>query len=102
MNVPVTNIIENIAQTRSILQGDILNNMIGKPRMVKSLVQRDKVKTPWDFFKSVFKDYRADNAAMLSNCFEYDWSMTKLEKIIKDLTDQAKTKEFLRTRYKMM
>eukprot|EP00347_Sterkiella_histriomuscorum_P005610 403355936 len=102
IDVPATNIIENIAQNRTILEGDTLDRMVGKPRLAKSLVQRDKVKTPWDFFKSVFKDYKADNPLLLNNCFEHDWSCTKLEKIIKDLTDQNKTKEFLRTRYKLL
>lgn len=26
---------------------------------------RRKVKTPWDFFKSVFKDYKPDNDRLL-------------------------------------
>ena len=76
--------------------------MIGKPRPAKSLVQRDKLETPWDFFRSVFREYKPDNTTILMTCFEHDWSCTKLEKIIKDLTDQEKTKEFLRTRYKLL
>lgn len=55
-----------------------------KPREEKTLFKRDKIKTPWDFYKSVFKDYKADTPTILNNCFEYDWGMTKLENILKD------------------
>lgn len=41
-------------------------------------------KTPWDFKKSIFRDYIPDNEALLTRCFEYDWSNSKLTKIIKD------------------
>lgn len=41
-------------------------------------------KTPWDFKKSVFKDYIPDNEVILSRCFEYDWNNSKISKIIKD------------------
>ena len=94
--------IENIVQKRNMLDQSEIQQMIGKPRLAKSLIQRDKVKTPWDFFKSVFKDYKADNSVLLNNCFEHDWACTKLEKLIKDNIDRAKTKEFLRSRYKLL
>jgi len=87
IDVPVSNIIESIAQKRSLISKSELDNMIGKPRPAKSLVQRDKLETPWDFFRSVFREYKPDNTTILMTCFEHDWSCTKLEKIIKDLTD---------------
>jgi hypothetical protein len=37
------------------------------------LAGREKLKTPWDFFKSVFKDYKPDTDAILNDCFEFDW-----------------------------
>jgi hypothetical protein len=57
--------------------------VIPRPPPVE-LAGRKRVKTPWDFFKSVFKDYKPDNAKTLSNCFDADWAMTKCEKLIKD------------------
>jgi hypothetical protein len=51
------------------------------PRAIKGL-RREK--TPWDFKKSVFKDYIPDNENLLSKCFEYDWSNSKITKIVKD------------------
>ena len=47
------------------------------------LAGRASLKTPWDFFKSVFKPYKADNQKILDDCFETDWLQTKCEKIIK-------------------
>ena len=28
----------------------------------------------WDFYKSVFKDYKPDTEALLAECFETDWA----------------------------
>ena len=42
-----------------------------KPVILKG---RIKLKTPWDFFKSVFKQYRVDGQKLLDDCFEFDWS----------------------------
>lgn len=51
------------------------------PRKIKGL-RREK--TPWDFRKSVFKDYIPDNDSMLTKCFDFDWTNSKIHKIIKD------------------
>ena len=45
-------------------------------------------KTPWDFKKSVFRDYIPDNEHILSKCFDYDWDNSKITKIIKDDNEQ--------------
>ena len=42
-----------------------------------------RVKTPWDFFKSIFKDYKADTESLLADCFEFDWQCSKIEKVVK-------------------
>ena len=54
------------------------------PKYIKGL-RREK--TPWDFKKSVFKDYIPDNENLLTKCFEYDWSNSKITKIVKDEKD---------------
>jgi hypothetical protein len=43
-----------------------------------------KIKTPWDVKKSVFRDYIPDNEILLAKCFEFDWSNSKIHKIIKE------------------
>lgn len=87
-------------QTRSLLSKEVLEGMECVPRPApKQVLRKDRVKTPWDFFKSVFKDYKPDNAMVLNNCFEFDWGNSKLEKIIKNPEDMLNTKEFLRKNY---
>lgn len=68
----------------------------------KNLLGREKLKTPWDFFKSVFRDYKPDNDILLDECFEFDWSCSKIEKIVKGEDEVAKVKEYLRSVYKSL
>ena len=67
------------------------------PKKIKGL-RREK--TPWDFKKSVFKDYIPDNEIILSRCFEYDWNNSKIPKIVKDEKELEQVKIFLRSIYK--
>lgn len=77
--------------------------MIAVPRpLPKEYLAREKIKTPWDFFKSVFRDYKPDNAQLLEECFEFDWGSSKIEKIVKGEEEIKKVKEYLRTNYKVM
>jgi len=68
----------------------------------KNLLGREKLKTPWDFYKSVFKDYRPDNPQLLDQCFEFDWECSKIPRVIKTDEELDKSKEYLRTVYKHM
>ena len=103
IEVPNTDMIQNVIQTRELITKTYLEDLTvlprAPPRKVKGL-QRSK--TPWDFNKSVFKDYLADNEAILNKCFEYDWSNSKISKIVKDLTDLGKIKNYLNKNYKLM
>jgi hypothetical protein len=85
MDIPRTNILENVIQTKQIITKTLLATLKCLPRPApKSLHRNERCKTPWDFFKSVFKDYKPDTPNLLVNCFDFDWSNTKVEKIIKD------------------
>jgi len=66
----------------------------------KYLDNRLKLRTPWDFGLSVFRPYIADHDALLTKCFELDWSRTKVERLIKDDEQRAKLKEICRKNYK--
>jgi hypothetical protein len=100
MTIPRTNFIDNVIQTKQLITKTLLTNMTCIPRPArKGLNIKEKIKTPWDFFKSVFKDYKPDNPELLDACFEYDWSCTKIEKIVKDPDDQAEVKAFLKSKY---
>lgn len=90
-------------QTSELITKTFLTNMTCMPRAPpKSLKGREKLKTPWDFNKSVFKDYKADTASKLQECFEFDWSCSKIEKVIKNVDDIPLCKEYLRGIYKIM
>ena len=103
LKVPKTNIIENVVQNSELITKTYLTNMTCIPRPPpKNLKGREKIKTPWDFNKSVFKDYKADNADKLAECFEFDWSCSKIEKLIKSEEETQKCKEYLRGVYKLM
>jgi len=64
------------------------------------LAGRDTLKTPWDFFKSVFKPYKPDTPLLLDFCFEVDWIHGKCDKIIKN--DQDERKAYLKSIYKQI
>ena len=63
---------------------------------------RERLKTPWDFFKSVFKQYRVDNDRILDQCFEVDWAQTKCEKFItaRNPDDVEGVKAYVKSVYK--
>lgn len=103
LKVPKTNIIENVIQTSVVLTKTYLTNMACVPRpLPKNLTGREKLKTPWDFSKSVFKDYKADTANRLDECFEFDWESSKIPRIIKNEEELSACKEYLRSVYKTM
>jgi hypothetical protein len=84
LKVPKTNIIDNVIQTSAVLTKTYLTSMACVPRpLPRNLKGREKLKTPWDFTKSVFKDYKADTLAKLDECFEFDWESSKIPRIIK-------------------
>ena len=62
-----------------------------------TLEGRESLKTPWDFYKSVFKTYRPDNQKLLDDCFEIDWQYTKCEKIVRN--DLAEVKAYLKEKW---
>jgi len=66
----------------------------------KYLGDRQKLRTPWNWSLSVFKHFKYDDERMLANCFELDWSRTKIERLIKDEVERAEVKELLKKNYK--
>lgn len=104
-NLKVTrvNVIQNIIQFNQPLTEAHLASVGCIPRAIPVVLKgRALQKDAWDFFKSVFKDYKPDSAKLLENCFEIDWENTKCEKIIKGDGEAAKTKEYIRTVYEYL
>ena len=98
--VPKTNILKNIIQKNTIITKTYLTNMMWVPRPPpKFLTARKRLKTPWDFFKSVFRTYKPDDKQTLNSWFEFDWDNTKIHKIIKVGSDLKLVKDFLKENY---
>jgi hypothetical protein len=70
-------------------------NLLPRPPRF-NLAGRESLRTPWDFYKSIFKDYKPDTPKLLNDCFENDWSQTKCDKIIKGDGEFEKTKAILK------
>lgn len=85
LDVPKTNYIKNIVQRRQLITSNYLDTIecIPRPPLV-TLAGRQNLNTPWDFAKSIFKPYRADNPKLLEECFEIDWDTIeyKLSKLM--------------------
>ena len=85
IDLPHTNVIENLKQTFSAYDKNTLESQRAVPRpLPKELAGRNKLKTPWKYNQSVFKDYRIDTQKHLDACFEQDWKNSKIERIVKD------------------
>jgi len=59
-----------------------------------------RVRTPWTFPISVFKDYKIDNEEVIRRCFEFDWKMVPQLKMSPE--DYQKCKEIFRKAYKVI
>ncbi|CAI2375065.1 unnamed protein product [Moneuplotes crassus] len=103
MDVPETNILENIMISNSPITETLIESMSCIPRPPpKVLPGREKLKTPWDFFKSVFREYKRDTPALLNKCFEFDWEMCKIPRIIKNPDELKLIRNYLKKNYKHM
>ena len=74
------------------------------PRSEILIYLRDKKQLDlgWNKKKSIFKDWIKPSKGFVDDCFEHDFSMTKINRFVKDEDDLSKTKEFLRSIYKEM
>ena len=102
IEIPFTNVIENIKQTSKLYDAKIVEGMLAPPRPdPNSLGNRKGLRTPWNFSLSVFRDYKSDNPKLLANCFERDWANCKIGKIIKNEDEELKVKEIYAKNYEL-
>jgi hypothetical protein len=75
-----------------------------KPRELKFLGPKSRIKTAWLFNKSIFRYYREDRIDVLNKCFDFDWEFVKekFEYLIKDSGDREKVKDFIKSNYKIL
>lgn len=48
----------------------------------------------------MFKNFKPDDEKLLNNCFEMDWSKTKVERLIKDDKERELLKQVVKAHYK--
>ncbi|CAI2365652.1 unnamed protein product [Moneuplotes crassus] len=95
------NVLANLEQNKCVYDQEYRSKQPCIPRPPpKFMVKKERIKTPWDFFKSVFKDYKPDTPTLLEGCFEYDWKCSKITKLVKNEEDQAEVKKILKSHYK--
>ena len=95
------NIVESVPQNKAVYNKAYFSELKCMPRPPpKALQRKERVKTPWDFFNSVYKDYKPDNNKLIAEIFEIDWSCCKIPKLIKDQEELEKVKAFLKSKYK--
>ena len=61
VEIPITNVIENIKQTRVLYSKEFVSHMKAPPRPEEyGIGNRRNMRTPWKFSLSVFRDYKSD------------------------------------------
>jgi hypothetical protein len=85
-----------------ILDTDEIGRMIAKPRPENTVTPRPK--TPWKFEKSFFTQYKDPTDQLMIDCFEFDWSCSKMEKWLERSSRQVRDNvyNYLKTNYKYM
>ena len=63
--------------------------------------EQSRIKTPWSFERSIFKDYKADNEELLRECFEFDWSCMRKPKF-ESYHEESKIKDLLWSAYEIV
>lgn len=59
-------------------------------------------KIPWSIPISIFAEYILDTVEHITECFEFDWSSTKLSNLIKEELSREELKSFVRTKYDLL
>ena len=97
IQVPKTNIIENISKNDRMINTSFLVDTTTVPRPEKITLSTKIRKKSWCKRDSIFKNYKIDTEPFLRKCFEGDFN--SICGIIKDELDRKKVKELLGTVY---
>ena len=63
---------------------------------------RIKIKTPWLVKMSIFKDCKVDSKKLVEDCFNFDWVLTRLDRLLKTEENIKSVKEFLKPHYRLI
>jgi len=104
VKIPKLNHIEQISQLQSsVVSIEELKDLKAKPRPRPKVKQEQvRPKSPWTFAKSIFAKYQLDTDEHLAKCFDFDWSCSKLDKILKNSTEKAAVYSYLKSNYRSM
>ncbi|CAI2371034.1 unnamed protein product [Moneuplotes crassus] len=101
LHVPKTNIIKNIIKKDQMITETYLTNLKAIPRP-KRRAKRPRPKSPWNVNKSVFRTYQDSTDSLISRCFEFDWDCCKVKNTIRNNTERALIKKFLKQNYRAL
>jgi hypothetical protein len=102
IEVPKTNIIENMSKNNRMLDSTFFADTLSVPRPQKMTLDNKILKLEWSKERSIFRNYVLDKESTIKKWFEIDWENWEMNKIIKDEFDRGKVKEYLRTIYPVM
>jgi len=69
------------------------------PGLKYEIAEEELERIEWSIGISLFKDYKFDNDKLTQECFEFDWSYSKLTNLVKDPADQEAVKQLLSEYY---
>ena len=101
LTIPKVNYIDKITKSNVKIATNFIDTLNvlprAEPRMLRGL---KRVKTPWDFMKSVFAKYKPDTDLLVSQCFLFDWEKTRLDKLLKnDSSNLLAVKDYVMRNY---
>ena len=82
ISVKKTNILRNIQKNREILSRNLIPNPKCVPRPEpKELPEPEVEPEIWCLEKSIFARYKNDSEELLTECFEFDWRCSRIERL---------------------
>lgn len=78
-------------------------NILTKPRTRDPVYippKKKKKRIIWTFPISLMYKWRTDDEELIKKCFDYDWSVGKINKIIKKEDELEQAREYLKSQYK--
>lgn len=61
--------------------------------------KKKKTRKRWTFPISLMYKWKPDTDKLLQECFEFDWNLSRVHKVVKDQEELEKVKDFFRERY---
>lgn len=80
---------------KASLKADDLYNFKGLPRAEPVVdAPEERPKSPWSLAKSFFAQYQADTEELMTQCFDFDWNTSKIEKLAKQFSKDQRDRAY--------